>query len=100
MFVNGDVAGHVLTRTTRRTGIAQMSDPSAITFIKAMGFERVDLFEFSMGGMIAQEIVLMEPQLVRKMIIAGTARRRRRHQQGGPCYVPRHGTRLSHPPRP
>jgi pimeloyl-ACP methyl ester carboxylesterase len=44
----------------------------AITFIKAIGFERVDLFGFSMGGMIAQEIVLMEPQLVRKMIIAGT----------------------------
>jgi pimeloyl-ACP methyl ester carboxylesterase len=44
----------------------------AITFIKAMGFEQVDLFGFSMGGMIAQEIVLMEPRLVRKMIIAGT----------------------------
>ena len=37
----------------------------AITFIKAMGFEHVDLFGFSMGGMIAQEIALMEPQLVR-----------------------------------
>ena len=37
-----------------------------------MGLEQVDLFGFSMGGMIAQEIVLMEPQLVRKMIIAGT----------------------------
>jgi pimeloyl-ACP methyl ester carboxylesterase len=44
----------------------------AITFIKAMGFSQVDLFGFSMGGMIAQEIVLMEPQLVRKMIITGT----------------------------
>jgi pimeloyl-ACP methyl ester carboxylesterase len=44
----------------------------AIAFIKAMGFEQVDLFGFSMGGMIAQEIVLMEPRLVRKMIIAGT----------------------------
>ena len=32
----------------------------------------MDLFGFSMGGMIAQEIVPMEPQLVRKMIIAGT----------------------------
>ena len=30
----------------------------AITFIKAMGFEKVDLFGFSMGGIIAQEIVL------------------------------------------
>jgi pimeloyl-ACP methyl ester carboxylesterase len=44
----------------------------AITFVKAMGFEQVDLFGFSMGGMIAQEIVLMEPRLVRKMIITGT----------------------------
>lgn len=44
----------------------------AITFIKAMGLDQVDLLGFSMGGMIAQEIVLMEPQLVRKMIITGT----------------------------
>ena len=44
----------------------------AISFIKAMGLDQVDLFGFSMGGMIAQEIVLMEPQLVRKMIITGT----------------------------
>jgi pimeloyl-ACP methyl ester carboxylesterase len=44
----------------------------AVTFIKAMGLGQVDLFGFSMGGMIAQEIVLMEPQLVRRMIITGT----------------------------
>lgn len=44
----------------------------AITFIKAMRFDRVDLFGFSMGGMVAQEIVLMAPKLVRRMIITGT----------------------------
>ncbi|HSV70012.1 MAG TPA: alpha/beta hydrolase [Methylibium sp.] len=44
----------------------------AITFIEAMGLDQVDLFGFSMGGMIAQEIVLMKPQLVRRMIITGT----------------------------
>lgn len=44
----------------------------AITFIKAMGLDQVDLFGFSMGGMIAQEIVQMQPQLVRRMIITGT----------------------------
>jgi pimeloyl-ACP methyl ester carboxylesterase len=49
----------------------QMAD-DAITFIKGMGFTQVDLFGFSMGGMISQEIVLKEPQLVRKMILAGT----------------------------
>jgi len=53
------------------TSIEQMAK-DAITFIKAMRLGQVDLFGFSMGGMIAQEIVLMEPQLVRKMIIAGT----------------------------
>jgi len=53
------------------TSIEQMAK-DAITFIKAMGAEQVDLFGFSMGGMIAQEIALTEPQLVRKMIIAGT----------------------------
>jgi pimeloyl-ACP methyl ester carboxylesterase len=37
-----------------------------------MGLDRVDLSGFSMGGMIAQEIVLMKPQLVRRMIITGT----------------------------
>lgn len=49
----------------------QMAD-DAISFIKAMGLKQVDLFGFSMGGMIAQEIVLKEPQLVRKLILAGT----------------------------
>jgi pimeloyl-ACP methyl ester carboxylesterase len=44
----------------------------AVAFIRALGFERVDLFGFSLGGMIAQAIALEEPQLVRKMILAGT----------------------------
>ncbi|WP_151447212.1 alpha/beta fold hydrolase [Lacisediminimonas profundi] len=49
----------------------QMAD-DAVTFIKAMGLKQVDLLGFSMGGMIAQEVVLKEPQLIRKMILAGT----------------------------
>lgn len=51
--------------------IEQMAD-DATTFIKAKGFQQVDLLGFSMGGMIAQEIVLKQPQLVRKLILAGT----------------------------
>ncbi len=53
------------------SSMEQMAD-DAITFIKAKGLRQVDLFGFSMGGMIAQEIVLKDPQLVRKMILAGT----------------------------
>jgi pimeloyl-ACP methyl ester carboxylesterase len=44
----------------------------AVTFIRALGFEQVDLYGFSMGGMIAQVIAQQEPQLVRKMILGGT----------------------------
>lgn len=51
--------------------IEQMAD-DAITFIHAMGLKQVDIFGFSMGGMIAQEVILKDPQLVRKMILAGT----------------------------
>lgn len=51
--------------------IEQMAD-DAIAFIKAKGFEQVDLLGFSMGGMVAQEIVLKEPQLVRRLTLAGT----------------------------
>jgi pimeloyl-ACP methyl ester carboxylesterase len=44
----------------------------AIAFIRALGFEQVDLLGFSLGGMVSQVIVALEPQLVRKMILAGT----------------------------
>ena len=44
----------------------------AVAFIRALGFEAVDLFGFSLGGFVAQEIVLTESRLVRKLILAGT----------------------------
>lgn len=44
----------------------------AVAFIKALGFAQVDLFGFSLGGFISQVIVQVEPQLVRKVILAGT----------------------------
>lgn len=56
---------------TPSNSMEQMAD-DAVLFIKAMGLQQVDLLGFSMGGMVAQEIVLKEPQLVRKMVLAGT----------------------------
>ncbi len=58
------------TGSTPRTIEEMASD--AITFIRALGFDQVDVFGFSMGGMIAQMIAIEQPQLVRKMILAGT----------------------------
>jgi pimeloyl-ACP methyl ester carboxylesterase len=44
----------------------------AVAFIKALGFAQVDLLGFSLGGFISQVIAQEEPQLVRKIILAGT----------------------------
>ncbi len=46
-----------------------------IAFIKALGYEKVDIMAFSMGGFITQELMAMEPTLVRKIILAGTGPR-------------------------
>jgi len=47
----------------------------SLAFIKALGYDKVDIFSFSMGGFIIQEIMEMEPTLVRKLILAGTGPR-------------------------
>ncbi|PBC43562.1 alpha/beta hydrolase [Rhodococcus sp. ACPA4] len=47
----------------------------AIAFIRALGHEKVDLFGFSVGGAVAQMIALQAPDLVRRMVVAGTGPR-------------------------
>jgi pimeloyl-ACP methyl ester carboxylesterase len=54
--------------------ISQMAS-DAIIFIKLLGFTTVDMIALSMGGMIAQELVLREPSLVRKLVLVGTGPR-------------------------
>lgn len=44
----------------------------AVAFIQALGLAQVDLLGFSLGGFISQVIALEEPQLVRRIILAGT----------------------------
>src|SRR3984893_7529701 len=48
---------------------------NAIAFIKALGLKQVDLFGFSIGGMVAQEITLQAPDLVRRLIVDGAGPR-------------------------
>jgi pimeloyl-ACP methyl ester carboxylesterase len=43
-----------------------------IAFIHAFGAEQVDIFGFSIGGMVAQQIALDAPELVRRLILVGT----------------------------
>jgi len=51
--------------------VAQMAE-DAIAFIRALGFDEVDLIGFSLGGFVAQDIVQKAPDLIRKLILAGT----------------------------
>lgn len=47
----------------------------AIDFIRALGFQQVDLFGFSLGGGVAQMVALQAPELVRRIVLAGTGPR-------------------------
>ncbi len=48
---------------------------NAVAFIRALGLNKVDVLGFSIGGMVAQEITLQAPDLVRKLILVGTGPR-------------------------
>jgi pimeloyl-ACP methyl ester carboxylesterase len=50
----------------------------ALAFIDALGLKEVDILGFSLGGYVAQELALLRPRLVRRLVLAGTA------PQGGP----------------
>jgi pimeloyl-ACP methyl ester carboxylesterase len=45
----------------------------AVTFIKLLGFSKVDLLGYSLGGCVAQQIAAEHGALVRKLILVGTA---------------------------
>jgi pimeloyl-ACP methyl ester carboxylesterase len=47
----------------------------AIAFSRALGLTKADMLGFSIGGMVAQEIALQAPDLVRKLILVGTGPR-------------------------
>ncbi|MGQ4387652.1 alpha/beta fold hydrolase [Streptomyces sp. SAS_270] len=70
----------VITFDNRGVGASSGSTPKsiqemakdAVTFIRALGLEHVDIHGFSMGGMIAQVIAETVPDLVRRLILTGT----------------------------
>jgi pimeloyl-ACP methyl ester carboxylesterase len=50
----------------------------ALRFVDALGLKRLDVLGFSLGGYVAQEVALLRPRVVRRIVLAGTAPR------GGP----------------
>lgn len=59
--------------TVPRT-LEQAAD-DAYAFIRALGYDKVDIFSFSMGGMIAQDLIVKHPELVRRLVLTGTGPR-------------------------
>lgn len=43
-----------------------------IAFVRALGFEKIDLLGFSLGGFVAQDVVMKAPDLIGKLILTGT----------------------------
>jgi len=58
------------TGVTPRTVTAMAHD--ALSFLEALGLREIDLLGFSLGGFVAQELVLIRPRLVRRLVLAGT----------------------------
>src|SRR5207253_5527607 len=48
---------------------------NAVAFTRALGLNKADMLGFSIGGMVAQEITLQAPDLVRRLIVDGTGPR-------------------------
>ena len=45
---------------------------AAASFIRAKGFDKVDLLGFSMGGYVCQILAIIEPDLVRRFVLCGS----------------------------
>lgn len=73
-IISFDYRGVGATTGKQGTSIPDMAK-DGIAFIHALGYKQVDILAFSMGGFITQEILLTEPTLVRKAILAGTGPR-------------------------
>jgi pimeloyl-ACP methyl ester carboxylesterase len=68
-FDNAGVGGS--SGTTPHT-VEQMAN-DALAYLTAMGLEQIDLLGYSIGGFVAQEISLVRPDLVHKLVLASSA---------------------------
>jgi pimeloyl-ACP methyl ester carboxylesterase len=48
---------------------------NAVGFIKALHLDQVDVLGFSLGGLVAQEVAITTPKLVRRLVLVGTGPR-------------------------
>ncbi|MFE7929821.1 alpha/beta fold hydrolase [Streptomyces sp. NPDC057456] len=71
---------HVIAFDNRGVGASTGQVPDSVeamaddayTFIRALGYDKIDVFSFSLGGMVAQALVVKHPELIRKLVLTGT----------------------------
>jgi pimeloyl-ACP methyl ester carboxylesterase len=63
----------VAATTGRTPSTVEAMAHDAIAFIEALDLERIDLLGFSIGSFIAQEIALIRPDLLRRVVLASAA---------------------------
>jgi pimeloyl-ACP methyl ester carboxylesterase len=87
-----DNAGVGLSTGTAPETVAGMARDAA-SLIDALGLEQIDLFGFSMGGHVAQQIAVDRPDLVRRLVLVGTGPRGGDHMDElAPDVAPLFGT--------
>jgi pimeloyl-ACP methyl ester carboxylesterase len=88
LFDNAGVGGS--TGTVPRTITAMAHD--ALSFTDALELREIDMLGFSLGGYIAQELVLIRPRLVRRLVLAGTGPQGGEDMHGFTDEIFEHGT--------
>jgi pimeloyl-ACP methyl ester carboxylesterase len=74
---------HVITFDNRGVGASTGEVPDSVeamaddayTFLRALGFDKIDVFSFSLGGFVAQDLIAKHPDLVRRLVLSGTGPR-------------------------
>jgi len=59
----------------------------ALAFVDAVGIRTLDVLGYSIGGFVAQELTLIRPQLVRRLVLAGTGPQGGDRMHGWPAEV-------------
>ncbi len=89
LFNNAGVASSGGEPADTVTGMAR----HVSAFLDALGLKKVDLLGFSLGGFVAQQLVLESPDLIRRVILAGTGPQGGEGMDHMPPKVVEHATR-------
>lgn len=67
-----DNVGHSRTSGTAPTTMDALAS-GLIEFVDALGLDQIDLLGWSLGGIVVQAVTLQRPELVRRLIVAGSS---------------------------